>query len=461
MKKVVFILLTLCLCVATFAACDKGDEPTDTTADTIAATQAETEAEQGAETAAETLAESQTDADIDAVTDAVTEAMTDAATEAETQPYVMDTTVADRVYTYVARRGFIAVSVNNEGKPLAVNTVDSDDMSIEERSQNWCPITTFAYAEDGKMTAVTMDGNEVAVTAWDELGRPTAVAENDAGISLAYDDNGGLTLTRGEQIWVFDGYCRCLKYEESPDEVSLMTFGDDGNSAKAVFVGNDRYEYLITYEDHTHLVTVDEYDSEGTDFIFNFKWTEKGLCAEFTFTELDEEAGQAERVLQEASRCVFTYDEAGRVTKYAEYYENFYRGTPERLECEESYTYNQAGLVVGGETKYYESGELATRYVYAMTYNDKGQNVSATRTAYDRKGNLTGTRITVVEYKENGKDYTRTTTDYDAGNVKTQEMIAEVTYQTETSGTSHEITIVYENGEEVSRSEADFGFSEE
>jgi len=329
-------------------------------------------------------------------------------------------------------------------------------MIIEERSKNWCPLTTFAYAEDGKMTSATIDGNEVAITAWDAMGRPTAVAENDKGITLAYDDTAStLTITRGEQIWVFDGYCRCLKYEEDPTEVSIMTFEADVNHARAEIVGNDRYYYLITYENNTSLAKVDEYDNGGTDFIYDFKWTEKGLCAELKFTELDEVEGQTERVLQEAIRAVFTYDDAERVVKYAEYYEDYESGAPEVLEFEEFFTYNEAGLLVKEEGKSYdEDGGLSTYRVTQNEYNEKGQEIKRTRTVYDSENKMKEKMISVKEYKENGKDYIDNTTYYNADNVKTQELISEVTYQTENTGTTKQTTITYdENGVEVSREE--------
>jgi len=52
------------------------------------------------------------------------------------------------------------------------------------------------------------------------------------------------------------------------------------------------------------------------------------------------------------------------------------------------------------------------------------------------------------------KDYIDNTTYYNADNVKTQELISEVTYQTENTGTTKQTTITYdENGVEVSREE--------
>ncbi len=462
MKKALFILLTLCLCALTLVACDKGEQTADTVADTAAESTVDTTAETFAEATAETTDEAATEIATDVATEATTDAATEAATEAETQPYVMDTAVVDRVYTYIARRGFMAVAVNNEGKPLGINPVDSDDMVVQEDSENWCPLTTFTYAEDGKMTAIVIDGVEVAVTAWDALGRPTAVAENDKGISVVYDDQAG-TLTVGyeERIWVFDGYCRCLKYEEDPTEISTMTFDADGNHAKAVFVGNDRYEYLITYENYTHLVTVDEYDTDGTDFIYNLKWTEQGLCAEITFTELDQAEGQTERVLQESLRTVFERDSEGRFAKIQEYYTNYEDEKPEeQLAYEEIYTYNEAGLLVKEEGRSYEGGAPWETVVKDMTYNDAGLLTYQTSTYYDGENNVDSYMTVENTYGDNGKPSRLVIINYNADHVKEKETIAELTWTSDTSGTRHEISIVYENGVEVSREEHDFGFDE-
>lgn len=359
-------------------------------------------------------------------------------TKTESLDYVMDQTIANRVYSLIFHNGIIRVETNRESKLLSISSFDFETMLPDDNDF----IIKFVYNDNGKMTSVVYDDVAYAIGAYDEKSRPTVAAKGDESISFLYDDGAKtftITLTDEGKSWTFDEYYRCI----------VAVIGSSNHTA--VFDGNvgtitsdsDKDYYLATYESNLFLVKLESFDyrrdgSYELSYVDTLEYTKTGLC-----TQLIMEEYSGSTVVEDRGRTIYEYNADEKLVKMTSYYQNVGSNKPEEKEGEVTYEYDTVGRGVK-ETHYNDSGEITS--VYEYEYDDNGKLVKKTET--DRYGSVV---VIEYEYDGNGKKSKKTRTRYNNGIISST-----VITEYHSDDGRIETSISYSNGIETSRSVSEY-----
>ena len=389
-------------------------------------------------------------------------------TKTETASYVMDCTIADRVYSLLGdeENGIISVSLNKDGLFLAI-TSHNMDLSPENKDKPYADIISFEYDDNGKMTSVIESGDAYAITEYDDNNSPTKTVWEK--IYFSYN-NSEMTLSIDGEHYTFDEYGRLIGFKQAYSSYTneyIVTF--DGDVGKWVEVGaEDEAFYFVTYENNKRLAKLEEwYGLESCSYCAEYKYSDTGLPTEVSFIEepLDPESS-------EGYIFSYEYDSADRVIKMVKYE---VAGETKIKTGEEQYVYDTKGNLIeeksfdsegnadGGVVYEYDgNGNLLKRsttyssgskYIQEYAYDANGNVTKNVSTRYDSGENITGKDEYRHEYHSNGIRSKYIYISYmSSGNKKYEE----ITEYRENGSRSKYIYISYTDGVETDRTETLF-----
>ena len=266
-------------------------------------------------------------------------------TKDETVKYIFDSSRVNCVYSYIYECGIIGVSVNSEGCMLSIDVYDEKYMQKGYSSMILKPLA-FKYDELGKMTAVAYDYDaiELSVTAYDTNGRPTATsaAEDGESISFFYDDSAKtmtITFNESKKSCTFDEYNRCILEKSLTSsgnlrEKSIVFNGDTG----IIFEDGEDTEQRVIY---TNTYVLSKLDSGKYDY-YAYEYNDSGICTQTI--EAENESDDPSNPKYEIYRSVIEYNDLGKILKHTIYYKGV-NDNEEELDEENSYEYNSRGLL--------------------------------------------------------------------------------------------------------------------
>ncbi len=303
-------------------------------------------------------------------------------TKTETVSFVMDRTIANRVYSLLGEEdeGMISVAVNQDGLFLAISSHDID-LSFDEEFGD---IAKFEYDDSGKMTSIVLtfgDEESFPITEYDENGRPTKV--QDFSVFTYVDDNMTFTLD-GETYLTFDKYGRCVHYKNWYSEYQLIFNGNVGTWNRVD--ESEEYFYAVTYENNTKLAKMEDWNSKDSlDYWCEYKYNDRGLPIEYRWLEDPAEGGYMARHEYNSDELLIKTEEFEIIgdTEIKEHEDQFIYDSNKNLIEEKwlepdgtqyggkLYTYNASGRLIKEETSYHPDNDIRTS-IREYQYDDNG-----------------------------------------------------------------------------------------
>lgn len=386
-------------------------------------------------------------------------------TESQSQPnenqpeaFVMDHTVANRVYSLLGEEneGMISVAVNKDGLFLAISSHDID-LSLDDEFGD---IAKFKYDDNGKMThmVLTMEKEEsFPVTEYDEDGKPTKV-ENVSVFSYT-DDTVTFTLDQ-QTYWTFDQYGRCVHYKTDYCEFDL-SWKDNVGTWTRVDEEEEGF-YVVTYESNTKLAQMEDWNNaEDMDYLTQYKYNEKGLPVEYrSIEDINDpsEGGYMARHEYNADEQIVKTEEFELMdnTEIKEHIDLFIYDTNKNLIEEKwcnadgtqyggiVYTYDEKGNLTKEDTTYHPDNDLK-KIIREYQYDENGTIIQTVTT--ERFSDRESYSEKISTYDKNG-NVTRQETTYHPGNdlVKT---IYEYQYDENDNCVKTIVTEQFANGTET------------
>ncbi len=408
----------------------------------------------------------------------------------EVIPYVMNRQIVDRVYSLLGSEAndLLSVSLANDGTILMLTSHECD----ASLAADWGNVAIFEYDDTGKMTAIQTPKERLVISEYDANGRPTKVGMTTV---FTYAGNDMTVSVDGKNFYTIDPYGRCVKYEEMHEGYShLYTLTLNGKEGTWRYNNGNNYDdvYSVVYETPTRMLKMIETAVNGrVNFFYEFQYDAVGLAVSaLRINDPDD----AER--RAGNRCLYEYDADAHLTKKITHIvkgteeskgsEFHYRYTENGQLCEEkqydadgallltlTYAYNESGKLTRSEN-IYENGD---RNIYEYTFNENGAMVKEISVRYE-----SGTLIdrveqyleyhangvcakktyiyindtekpyhqTVNEYREDGACWRGTSMTFDSAGQKDKEYITE--YHAN-QNPAKETTILYSGGVEVTRIE--------
>lgn len=393
-RSIIAFILVILICIPLLASCSKkkdtSEQPTDVP-----------------------MTEEITQKPTEAPTEEPTDPPTDNKEPDEQTPtpepdkFVMDYTVAKRIYSYYsAEYGIIGVALNKYDMPLAIN-VYGDDLT-SDISHSFC---TMQYDESGKLTSLTFPKNSIMheqifnvkedlafeISRHDKKDRPLKTLPlNFATISFDYDDEAKTSSIVFTHVYHAGAYT--LTFDEHNRLLLVDDFGNwsknEYTEATAIhtekdFASNDHYE--LSYD--SKILT--KLDANGTSYKYTFN--ESGFCSSADIANADGNTSRKNMTYDQKNRMTkiegftlegetatkdyeftWAYDLYDKITEYKEFYPN--ENGELVLTNSEQYAYTETGIL---EAKilisYDENGYKSFESV--NTYNDDGSYLQ-TNTTY-------------------------------------------------------------------------------
>lgn len=353
-------------------------------------------------------------------------------TKTEPVSFVMDRTIANRVYSLLGEEneGMISVAVNKDGLFLEIS---SHDISLEFE-EGFGDIAKFEYDDSGKMTNVIVTfakEESYPVTEYDENGRPIKV--QDVSVFTYEGDNMTFTFD-SETYYTFDKYGRCVHYKNWYSEYQLTFNGNVGTWNRVD--ENEECFYTVTYEKNTKLTKMEEWIAvNDLDYCAEYKYNDQGLVIEYKYIEIEEDfyGGTIWR---------HEYNDDGMIVRTEELeFENdteikenedqfIYDSNKNLIEVKwldpdgiqyggKVYTYNSNGNLIKEETSYHPDNDIRTNireYQYDENgnikkeisidkYDDGTERRNEYEYQYDNNGYITQTKRISITKDPDGTEH--------------------------------------------------------
>ncbi len=321
---------------------------------------------------------------------------TESGNEDAPDAYVMDRTVANRVYSFYSESyGMIGVAFNKDGLPLFMDVYDYDLFPEAE----YYSFMDMVYDDSGKLTELVFDEDSIimpeatlSIDKYDDNGRPVSTKAIEGFVlNFKYDDEAGtvtLVFDEDEYLMTFDALGRIIYLKEGDDENKTMF---EGNIGKYTETGCDEGEYYkLSYDDSGKLLSFTAVDEEVEAWVYSYTFGETGLCTSALYDEGEDD---------DKSKDYYTYDDKDRISTI-ESYEILADGSEEYLSLV-SYKYN-------------DNGQITEKKCHALT--DEGEDYYPYTNTFEYNADGSVKKEYYVSYNSNmQKDREYTHTYYDTG----------------------------------------------